>query len=99
VGPDLPLDTSRAGTLQAAIVSAAWLRVFVSSLLLLLGRALHLLGPWPGVGFWARGWRLAAGGWRLARLNASIASALRFGGLALGMPVPRDRTATGVPNS
>jgi hypothetical protein len=99
VGPDLPLDTSRAGTLQAAIVSAAWLRVSVSSLLLLLlGRALHLLGPWPGAGFWARGWRLAAGGWRLAvwhtrafphqpRLNASIASALL--GLALGRPVPR----------
>jgi hypothetical protein len=61
VGPDLPLDTSRAGTLQAATVSAAWLRVSVSSLLLLLGRALRLLGPWPGAGFWARGWRLAAG--------------------------------------
>jgi hypothetical protein len=96
VGPDLPLDTSRAGTLQVAIVSAAWLRVFVSSLLLLLllllGRALH---GWLGreVG----GWRLAAGGWRLAvwhtrafphqpRLNASTASALL--GLALAMAVP-----------
>jgi hypothetical protein len=79
VGPDLPLDTSRAGTLQAAIVSAAWLRVSVSSLLLLLGRALRLLGPWPawsgllGVRLAAGGWRLAAGSLAHARLSPSAA--------------------------
>jgi hypothetical protein len=96
VGPDLPLDTSRAGTLQAAIVSAAWLRVSVSSLLLLLGRALHLLGPWPAWGG-LLGVRLAAGGWRLAvgslahaRLSPSAApERVHRLGLALGMPVSR----------